>query len=360
MRKCGTKTGQKHSCQLDGTNKCAAAVGTRTCSLCCQLTGDRIAPRWLPSCNGLWTLRGARSMGFEQLGVRLNDAGYKNWLKAGYCLLRVRDALHGYLDNEMKRFHRGLLSANPALRSGQRCRGACKPRGTQFSSACPACGQWRTEILRHHTNRAGQVHWGNCRPWLWPFQHWELAKAYMPRGQAKITRPDQCDAAALLNLINFCDHFSFIEQRAVREVIRHRNELMHSSEMKVSAQWMTHFHGSLDRLLLQLRHVPGIAAAAQEIQEILSVDWSVSIPGSDRVDGAQREGLEPERISHVETQLLRERLQELLLCTDGQAPPDPQDLEELGKLQDFLRSQSDLEKLFQGEFCGPLSAVQLQ
>uniref|UniRef100_A0A8C9SI04 Chromosome X open reading frame 38 n=1 Tax=Scleropages formosus TaxID=113540 RepID=A0A8C9SI04_SCLFO len=266
-------------------------------------------------------------MGFEQLGVRLNDAGYKNWLKAGYCLLRVRDALHGYLDNEMKRFHRGLLSANPALRSGQRCRGACKPRGTQvshFPRPVPACGQWRTEILRHHTNRAGQVHWGNCRPWLWPFQHWELAKAYMPRGQAKITRPDQCDAAALLNLINFCDHFSFIEQRAVREVIRHRNELMHSSEMKVSAQWMTHFHGSLDRLLLQLRHVPGIAAAAQEIQEILSVDWSVSIPGSDRVDGAQREGLEPERISHVETQLLRERLQELLLCTDGQAPPDPQ------------------------------------
>ncbi|KAL4656823.1 hypothetical protein GN956_G3881 [Arapaima gigas] len=299
-------------------------------------------------------------MRFEHLRVRLNDAAYKNWLKAGHGLLRLRDGLKSYVDSEMKHFHRAVMNANPVLRSGSRCRSTCKPKGTQFSSACAICGEWKAEILRHHTNRAGQVHWGNCRPGLWPVQHWELAKAsivlslqaYMPRGQTNITGPDQCDAAALLNLINFCDHFSFIEQQQVREVIRQRNELMHSCEMRVSTQWMRHFHRSLDRLLQQLQHVPGIAAVSQEIKEILSADWSVCIPGSDTIDGAQWEGAEPECLSQVEIQLLRERLQELLLCTDGQTPPDPKDLEELGKLQDFLRGQSDLEKQFRGELGG--------
>ncbi|RXM31623.1 Mediator of RNA polymerase II transcription subunit 14 [Acipenser ruthenus] len=41
--------------------------------------------------------------------------------------------------------------------------------------------------------------------------------AYMPRGQADVPGPEKCDAAALLNLINFCDHFSFVNQHKVRE-----------------------------------------------------------------------------------------------------------------------------------------------
>lgn len=44
------------------------------------------------------------------------------------------------------------------------------------------------------------------------------AQAYMPRGQADKKTAGQCDAAALLNLINFCDWFHLVDLDCVREV----------------------------------------------------------------------------------------------------------------------------------------------
>ncbi|CAB1326560.1 unnamed protein product, partial [Coregonus sp. 'balchen'] len=85
----------------------------------------------------------------EELSARLNDGGYKNCLKAGYCL-KLRDGLHSLTDTEMRSFHGNLVTRN-------------------------------TEILRHQTHPSGTVNWGNCRPPLWNQDHWELAKAYMPR-----------------------------------------------------------------------------------------------------------------------------------------------------------------------------------
>ncbi|KAJ8366234.1 hypothetical protein AAFF_G00365120 [Aldrovandia affinis] len=210
------------------------------------------------------------------------------------------------------------------------------------------CGEWKTEILRHHTSGAGTVNWGNCKPWLWPSQHWEVAKAYMPRGLANVSGAEHCDAAALLNLLNFCDYFSFIDQRQVREVIRQRNELMHSCEMRLSSHWMEQYQRSLDQLLLHLRHVPEVVTVGQEIKEILSVDWSVCA-GRDAVDGGKEAGLEAGHVSQVEAELLRERLQELLLSTETQEPPDLQGLQELQTLRDFLRNQRDLQQRFQTE-----------
>lgn len=40
----------------------------------------------------------------------------------------------------------------------------------------------------------------------------------MGRGLADLSRADQCDAAALLNLLHFCDHFSFINPTVVTQV----------------------------------------------------------------------------------------------------------------------------------------------
>lgn len=54
----------------------------------------------------------------------------------------------------------------------------------QFGSACPLCNEWRREILRHHTKPSGVINWGNCRPWLWPAEHWELAKVGHSKLQA--------------------------------------------------------------------------------------------------------------------------------------------------------------------------------
>ncbi|MGH0171117.1 UNVERIFIED_CONTAM: hypothetical protein FKN15_075468 [Acipenser sinensis] len=177
-----------------------------------------------------------------------------------------------------------------------------------FQSACSLCEEWKKEVLKHHTNRGGVINWGNCKPWLWPSQHWELAK-----------------------------------------VIKSRNELMHSCEMKVSSQWMCQYERKIEDLLLELNHIPEVAAAGRDISEMLSVDWSVQIPGVDSTDGLDYEMLDPTQISQVEAELLRESLQELRLQIEAQGPPAEQGLADLHRLRDFLKSNKDLEDRFQAE-----------
>ncbi|KAK2817930.1 hypothetical protein Q7C36_021863 [Tachysurus vachellii] len=295
----------------------------------------------------------------EELFSRLNEVGYKNWLKAGFCLLKVKDGLCGFADSEMRCFHNAIVNNNIVLK-GQICRSNCKPWGNQFESACPLCTEWRMEILKHHTKPFAIINWGNCRPWLWPTQHWELAKAFMPRGLADLSRADQCDAAALLNLLHFCDHFSFINPTIVTQVIRCRNELMHSCEMQVSNEWMAHFQKSLEQLLLTLRHVPEVAAAGQQIQEMFSVDLSLHIPGVDSVDGATVEGVLIESISQCETELLRESLKDLLNNSELEGNAIP--LEKLQSIHRFLSSHKDLKEEFSTELQSIclLEAQQLQ
>lgn len=66
----------------------------------------------------------------EELVFRLNDRGYKNWLKAGRCLLILKDGLHPFTDHYMKAFHGDLLNQHSPLRS--QCQtSACKPKGNK-------------------------------------------------------------------------------------------------------------------------------------------------------------------------------------------------------------------------------------
>lgn len=44
-----------------------------------------------------------------------------------------------------------------------------------------------------------------------------LLQAFMPRGLADKTGPEECDAVALLSLINSCDHF-LVDRKKVTEV----------------------------------------------------------------------------------------------------------------------------------------------
>nr|XP_014434451.1 uncharacterized protein CXorf38 homolog isoform X2 [Pelodiscus sinensis] len=201
------------------------------------------------------------------LEARLNCAEYKNWLKAGHCLLVLRDALRRFAGEQLQAFHRQLLARLAPLGC---CRGRCRPRSKQFQSNCSVCAEWKKEILKHHTNKNGEIHWENCKPELWPSDSWELAKAYMPRGQMNISGPEKCDASALLNLFNFCNHFKGIDQKKVREVIRCRNELMHSSEMKASSLWMEEFGKKVENLLKEFQNVPEVMEASRKIEKNLN------------------------------------------------------------------------------------------
>ncbi|KAG7273865.1 hypothetical protein CRUP_025926 [Coryphaenoides rupestris] len=79
-------------------------------------------------------------MAFEELAYRLNEPGYKNWLKAAQCLRVLREALSPYTEREMRRFHGDQLNQHAALR--RPCQSACslrdkKVRQVVVTLACP-------------------------------------------------------------------------------------------------------------------------------------------------------------------------------------------------------------------------------
>ncbi|XP_034610230.1 uncharacterized protein CXorf38 homolog isoform X1 [Trachemys scripta elegans] len=294
-------------------------------------------------------------MALAELAARLNCAEYKNWVKAGHCLVLLRDVLQRFAGEQLRAFHRQLLARSPARLAppGRLCRGRCLPRGRQFQSSCSLCTEWKKEILNHHTNRNGEIHWGNCRPWLWPSSSWELAKAYMPRGQMDISGPDKCDAAALLNLFNFCDHFSGIDQKKVREVIKCRNELMHSSEMKVSSLWLEEFEKKIQNLLKELQNVPEVMTASTRIEKLLSSDWAVYIPGEeDQPDGLEGETevyMSGSQISEIEMELIKERLKEIYLLVEEQEMLSEENLNRIQMTKNFLKDSCDLQISLQAD-----------
>ncbi|XP_041658331.1 uncharacterized protein CXorf38-like [Cheilinus undulatus] len=294
-------------------------------------------------------------MVLEELAVRLNNREYKNWLKAGRCLHILKEGLHPFITHHMRAFHGDLLNQNTRLRTPCHT-SACKPKGNKLLSVCSACSDWQTEILKHHSNRGIAVNWDNCFPPHWRMDHWELAKAYMPRGQGKVKGAEKCDASALLNLINHCDCFQSVDHKFVKEVIRHRNELMHSCEMGVKDEWMWHYQTALRNLLLQFRHIPQMAAAGRQIEEMLTVDLSIWVSGLDRVDSVEVNGLEldavgqwetrADSVSQWEAELLQERLHELLHADEDVKIEDP---EQLQRLAGFLQANRDLCERFSAE-----------
>uniref|UniRef100_A0A3Q3WWR2 Uncharacterized protein n=1 Tax=Mola mola TaxID=94237 RepID=A0A3Q3WWR2_MOLML len=252
----------------------------------------------------------------EELAARLGRQEYKNWYKASLCLTMLKEGLQPFINQHMKAFHTDLLNKNSVL--GEPCRISCTPRGTTFPKPCCSCSEWQKVILRHHRQPgAVTVNWGNCSPPNWRTDHWELAKAYMPRGQDRVN--NRYDASALLNLISFCNYFHSVDVTCVKEVIRSRNELMHSGDCCVPDEWMKRYQKSLKSLLRQFSHVPEMVKAGQKIAEMLTMNLSIYISGLVTVDGARLESaacgqleISVELISQWEAELLQERLRELL------------------------------------------------
>ncbi|XP_060626171.2 uncharacterized protein CXorf38 homolog isoform X2 [Anolis sagrei] len=282
-----------------------------------------------------------------ELAARLNCSEYKNWLKAGQGLLLLRAALQRFAGEQAHAFHQQLAARLPSP-PGSRCPGHCLPRGKQFQPACTLCKEWKNEILKHHTHRNGEVNWGNCRPWLWPSDSWEIAKAYMPPGKADSCGPDKCDASGLLNLFTFCDYFSDIDQKKVREVIKCRNELMHSSDMKVSSSWLKQFGNHVQNLLAEFQHVPEVQTAATSIEKLLKSDWAVHVPGEDQLDGLEGE-LSPSQMTEIEAELIKERLREIRLCMEEQGTISKEDFNRIQAVRDFIHSNHDLQRNLQEE-----------
>ncbi|XP_048397345.1 uncharacterized protein CXorf38-like isoform X5 [Stegostoma tigrinum] len=263
----------------------------------------------------------------SELRIRLNDDGYKNWIKAGLCLQKTRNCLIGFVISEMEKFHQFLLHANSLLWR-KICRNSCRPQGTEFQGACDLCEEWKTEILKHHTNQNNVLYWGNCFPPLWPKQAWEVAKVYMPRGQANTLGPEKCDVAALLNLIISCDWFDFIERQKVIEVMKETG----------IRQWIDSVE-ELTRTCL-----------TNNILLIASSDWQVQLTETDAVDAVNfTDEIDAGEISNAELELLREWMQELHFTVEEQEGLDAQHLNRLNTFKEFLKQNKELKNVLHEE-----------
>ncbi|KAG8589808.1 hypothetical protein GDO81_006532 [Engystomops pustulosus] len=230
-------------------------------------------------------------------------------------------------------------------------------QGTQFEPGCSVCAQWKELILSHHNNRNGEIYWGNSDPSMWPTHYWEVAKVYMPRGQTQYKRPKQSDATALLNLLNNCNYFNIQNTSRVREIIRCRNELMHSFNMKVSSTWLEAFGQKMHDLISEFTHVPGLVKEGEKMQEVLLSDWKVEDLGICDVDGIlQRESrFELQSATSytrllpydVERRMIEQMIQELSLEIVERGSLTKEDEEKVCKIRNFLAQNEDLRIVFQ-------------
>ncbi|XP_027627831.1 uncharacterized protein CXorf38 homolog isoform X2 [Tupaia chinensis] len=179
---------------------------------------------------------------------------------------------------------------------------------------------------------------GPSMPGRWPRQ------AFMPRGQADKRGPEECDAVALLSLINSCDHF-VVDRKKVTEVIKCRNEIMHSSEMKVSSTWLRDFQMKIQNFLNEFKNIPEIVAVYSRIEQLLTSDWAVHIPAEDHPDGCECEMgmyLSASHVNEIEVELLKEKLQELYFQAEEQEALPEEVSKQLEVVKEFLRNNEDL------------------
>ncbi|XP_059107353.1 uncharacterized protein CXorf38 homolog isoform X2 [Peromyscus eremicus] len=166
----------------------------------------------------------------------------------------------------------------------------------------------------------------------------------MPRGLADKRGPEECDAVALLSLINSCDHF-MVDRKKVTELIRCRNEIMHSSEMKVSSTWLRDFQIKIQNFLNEFKNIPEIVAVYSRIEQLLTSDWAVHIPEEDERDGCEFETgsyLSASQIHEIETELLKEKLQEMYLQAAAEEVLPEEISNRLDVVKAFLRNNTDL------------------
>ncbi|KAK7945086.1 hypothetical protein WMY93_000814 [Mugilogobius chulae] len=287
----------------------------------------------------------------EALRARLSNREYTNWIKAGQCLCLLAQSLQSSIEDEMRQFHAHLLSQNTLLRGP--CENHCRPDGNKLLGTCRFCSEWKRTIQKHHRQPQNTINWDNCSPVFWRTDHWEVAKAFMPRGQrGKVRENDQFDASALLNLINSCDWFHCVDPKPVREVIRCRNELMHSSDFLVSDHWLKNFDSALRNFMQHFKSVASLTTAERQIKQMLRADLSVHINGLDQTDlddivtDCVHDEIDADSIVKWETELLQQRLQELLEETDETNTLNAEQLKNLGC---FFETNKDLGERFSSQ-----------
>jgi dsRNA-specific ribonuclease len=191
-------------------------------------------------------------MGDEEWKKRLNDSGYKNWLKVSLALIESKEALHDFTEKVILDVHKdikttagsGTCTATPSCNTN---------KGKE--PTCPSCAKWVTEIRKYRSD--GQLQWKNTDPKMWRTVPWEIAKCFMNAQGGKATAaantgPAKTDLSGMLNVLVNCKEFrrNYLKDKKLPEHVRTvRNHLMHCATMSFSDAEM---QGMVDKVIALL------------------------------------------------------------------------------------------------------------
>ncbi|KAK3591478.1 hypothetical protein CHS0354_031584 [Potamilus streckersoni] len=158
------------------------------------------------------------------LEERLKDPGYKNWLKAGMCLIHVKEGLETFVDAESKVLHKDILTK--CTPCGQCTQDGVKHKNRQ--KLCPSCDSFKDEIKKRH--KYSSPNWDNTDVQKWTNDHWSVSKCIMNPGQSGNHSASDTDISGLLNFIinykKFQDtKYGDIQNNAVKLCVCHVNLL---------------------------------------------------------------------------------------------------------------------------------------
>ncbi|KAL4656822.1 hypothetical protein GN956_G3880 [Arapaima gigas] len=274
---------------------------------------------------------------------RFSDDGYKNWLKITMSLQLLRSRLCTFVENETETFYGALRS----YVGNTRCQSGCdiKSQSQKVPSVCEACQPWRDGILENYTNKNLNIYWNNCRPSKWSSDKWEVAKAYMPRGNKAHNQIEQFDISALLNFMTCCKHFQkFVKKQLLTEVTSVRNQIMHSAEMKVERKEV---EGHVKKILLLAKHlqshVPEMEMLQQDIVQLQKTELSIIMGSLDPNCTVLEGDIENlVKMQNLEQQALKEKIEFLACCVEEGKMTNI----EIEGMREFLDQNQDLlEKL---------------
>ncbi|KAI0212913.1 hypothetical protein LSAT2_002116 [Lamellibrachia satsuma] len=206
---------------------------------------------------------------------QLNDVDYINWLKAAKAAHCTVEGLRSFCRSEMIAFHNSVVTLLGSTQCSVPCTNADLVYGKgNLSIVCNSgvCSKWLAKIVANLPYVGFKLTVNNSNINKWPIEPWQVAKLFMAQGQdpASVSSNDT-DISGILQLLTNCKHFSAAVRKKAEAVKKVRNEIMHSSTMKVTATDLSSYIRLMVRLLedqAQLLSDPDAHQAVLDIQQI--------------------------------------------------------------------------------------------
>ncbi|KAL3836864.1 hypothetical protein ACJMK2_022275 [Sinanodonta woodiana] len=218
----------------------------------------------------------------------VKDKKYTNWLSVNLALDYMKSGLHTFIKREFDCLHQSLVQkiyggTTVILPPCTMCHASRVKRDENgvwaFKKRCRSdCAVWLEELLAHHANpKSEEIYWNNSIVPSWPFQPWECAKVYMPRGQQfSNSGPAECDTQSLLMLLDKCTHFhpklSLKGLTLTKTISAVRNKIMHDGEMKLSDADRMNVIQQIIQLLEDPVHLKSLDDCKAAVSNIRKID----------------------------------------------------------------------------------------